>query len=590
MKSPLAYLRWLLSDPPVSKVPAIQRRAFSLHDFYRLVFGLSLAELLIGVPVFAVNQLGSLLVVGSFVVVQVYAMHLNRTGYARRSVFAFTSAFSLMVVLYQLTSPHLVLGSALAMAFLPILAMVGGRRAAVIFALVVTGSGLVNVLNAHFGGPIPVMFPTPLPVQWFIQLLAFAVGVLPFSRAIETLDAVLVEREAELARREAAERALLASEERFRDFSACSSDGFWELDTNLQITELSADSGKAAAGLRQILALAASGVGNPLRVELARCLPIRNLEVAALVGDQVLWFNLNAMPLPMPDGGLRGWRGTASDISARKQIEMQLVQHRDNLSEMVAARTAELERAKQVAEQANQAKSQFLSNMSHELRTPMHAICSFAELGLRALDNGGDLSKLRRYFANIEQSGERMVTLLNGLLDLAKLESGQMPLDMQLQPLQPVLQQIVDELEPLLADKRLVLNVAETALDLCLPMDEFRMGQVLRNVLANAIRYSPEGGHISVSFDEAQLADQQPAVCIRIADQGPGIPVAELESVFEKFVQSSSTATGAGGTGLGLAICRELVHLHQGVIRAGNLPSGGAVFEIVLPRAHAQPA
>lgn len=590
MKSPVAYLRWLLSDPPVSNVPAIQRRAFSLHDFYRLVFGLSLAELLIGVPVFAANKLGSLLVVGSFVAVQVYAMHLNRTGYARRSVLAFSGAFSLMVVLYQLTSPHLVLGSALAMAFLPILAMVGGRRAAVVFALVVTGSGLVNVLNARFGGPIPVLFPTPLPVQWFIQLLAFAVGVLPFSRAIETLDTVLLEREAELARREAAERALLASEERFRDFSACSSDGFWELDANLQITELSADDDKAAVGLRQILALAASGVGNPLREELARRLPIRNLEVAALVGDQVLWFNLNAMPLPMPGGMLRGWRGTASDISARKQIEMQLVQHRDNLSEMVAARTAELERARLVAEQANQAKSQFLSNMSHELRTPMHAICSFAELGRRALDSAGDLTKLRRYFANIEQSGERMVTLLNGLLDLARLESGQMPLDIRLQPLLPVLQQVVGELESLLADKQLLLNVADTELDLLLPIDDFRIGQVLRNVLANAIRYSPDAGQIAVGFEPGALPDQQPAVCIRVTDQGPGIPEAELESVFEKFVQSSSTATGAGGTGLGLAICRELVSLHHGVIRAGNLPSGGAVFEIILPRAQAQPA
>lgn len=106
-----------------------------------------------------------------------------------------------------------------------------------------TGSGLVNVLNHRFGGPIPVLFPTPLPVQWFIQLLAFAVGVLPFSRAIDTLDNALAEREAELASREAAERALLASEERFRDFSACSSDGFWELDAELQITQLSADSG-----------------------------------------------------------------------------------------------------------------------------------------------------------------------------------------------------------------------------------------------------------------------------------------------------------------------------------------------------------
>jgi signal transduction histidine kinase len=109
-------------------------------------------------------------------------------------------------------------------------------------------------------------------------------------------------------------------------------------------------------------------------------------------------------------------------------------------------------------------------------------------------------------------------------------------------------------------------------------------------VLANAIRYSPPSGHIAVDVGEAQLPGQRPAVVIGIADQGPGIPEAELESVFEKFVQSSSTATGAGGTGLGLAICRELTHLHQGLIRARNRTGGGSRFEIILPRVHAQPA
>jgi len=272
------------------------------------------------------------------------------------------------------------------------------------------------------------------------------------------------------------------------------------------------------------------------------------------------------------------------DITDRKQAEYAVEKYRQHLEALVQQRTAELELARDMADSANRAKSVFLANMSHELRTPMHAICSFAELGRLQLEGDAQPARLARYFANIQQSGDRMVALLNGLLDLAKLEAGQMAMQIGLHDLRKVVEHVGEELGPLLQERQLQLQIRYPDFSLQLPIDVFRIEQVVRNVLANAIRYSPPQGRIDIGFSEALLDDGRPAVRISIADQGIGIPEAELESVFEKFVQSSSTATGAGGTGLGLAICRELVLLHRGRISARNRPEGGAVFEVLLPR------
>jgi PAS domain S-box-containing protein len=280
----------------------------------------------------------------------------------------------------------------------------------------------------------------------------------------------------------------------------------------------------------------------------------------------------------------------AVDVSARHEAERLLAMHRDNLQRLVDERTAGLLRAKQDLEHALQARSEFLANMSHELRTPMHAVLSFAQLGEERAGQGAT-EKLRDYFARIVQSGERLLALINNLLDLSKLEAGKMLLDMRERDIVDLIHETAGELELLAGKKSVRFALPPRNVPMRIELDSERMRQVLSNLLSNAIRFSPEGGRIEVGLAPATIrmgrratdSTERPALRLTVNDSGQGIPPAELEAVFDKFVQSSTTRTGAGGTGLGLAICREIVLAHQGTITAFNRAEGGATFEVVLP-------
>lgn len=282
--------------------------------------------------------------------------------------------------------------------------------------------------------------------------------------------------------------------------------------------------------------------------------------------------------------------GLVQDISERKLAEDELRRHRDRLAELVQEQTAGLVRAKEAAERASEAKSLFLANMSHELRTPMHGVLSFAKLG-ESRASIAPSEKLRDYFGRIHASGERLMALLNDLLDLSKFEAGHMQVELRPLDLGEVVAEVLHEYEAWIAVKRLQVTL-EVAPELPLVRaDHARMGQVLRNLLSNAVKFTPEASTIVVHLGEGHMPRGRRAsdtgelrtVDLRVADQGPGIPADELESVFEKFVQSSATRTGAGGTGLGLAICREIVFAHRGRIFAHNLAPGGAEFVVQLP-------
>lgn len=252
------------------------------------------------------------------------------------------------------------------------------------------------------------------------------------------------------------------------------------------------------------------------------------------------------------------------------------------LEERVKARTAELEAARLAAEEANQAKTVFLSNMSHELRTPMHAILGYSNMTLNAINEDTPQSA-RRYIENIKLSGTRLLRLLNDLLTLAKLDSDKIQYKLEPADLKAAIQSTLTELAPLIKTKNLEVRASFGDCTKVL-FDRHYITQVLVNLLSNAIKFSGAGGQIVIEVLEERLAGGDPALCCKITDEGPGIPDGELTAIFDKFVQSSKTRTGAGGTGLGLAICQMLVQAHGGRIWAENVKPKGAVFTFVIPK------
>jgi signal transduction histidine kinase len=238
--------------------------------------------------------------------------------------------------------------------------------------------------------------------------------------------------------------------------------------------------------------------------------------------------------------------------------------------------------------EANKMKGQFLANVSHELRTPLNSVIGFAEVLQETVEDDGSAvsEKRRRYVNNIITSSRRLLDLITELLDLAKLEAGRMEVRPGRVSIADTVEGLINLIRPQAEAKSIKLesHVAHT-----LPMietDPGKLQQILFNLLANAVKFTPENGRVTLAaYPHAPAPRREPThVCFEVADTGPGIDEEDQQRIFEQFTQlQSGLDREQGGTGLGLTISRELAHLLKGRIELDSIPGRGTTFRIILP-------
>ncbi|HML26193.1 MAG TPA: HAMP domain-containing sensor histidine kinase, partial [Methanomethylovorans sp.] len=237
-----------------------------------------------------------------------------------------------------------------------------------------------------------------------------------------------------------------------------------------------------------------------------------------------------------------------------------------------------LVQAKIAAETANRAKSEFLANMSHELRTPLNSIIGFSDLMLDG--NAGEIADMQKKFlGNISTSGKHLLSLINNILDLSKIEAGKMELNYELFGIYTTIDEIKQVISPLAQKKDIDLKIVNDGSLQEIYADRVRFKQILFNLASNAIKFTPQGGKVTISTtrvkDRAQFA---------IMDTGMGIPEEKKSNLFLAFTQlDSSLNRFHEGTGLGLSLVKRFVEIHGGNIWVASELGKGTVFTFELP-------
>lgn len=353
------------------------------------------------------------------------------------------------------------------------------------------------------------------------------------------------------------------------DFERGTGDILWETGKDGQLSYLSGRVEGSAAAAAQSPSDIASALGlieeDRSRLEqsmLARQLIVGQAHHGLLNLEDKHWL-ISARPLQDEAHGFAGFRGVARDVTWQRNQEKLLLQAKDD------------------AERANAAKSQFLAVISHELRTPINAIVGFSELLSTVEAENLPPVRRREYLNTILESAKHLQSLIDDILDVTRMERGVLQIDDQDNDMAELIEIALKICRDHATASGISL-VGHVADNVLVKGDLTRLKQVILNLLTNAIKFSPQGGVVHVSMDRGQ----QGALVISVRDAGIGISDADAERVFEPFVQGEGGSNRRfNGLGLGLAISRKIARLHGGDVTLKGLTGGGAEARLILPAA-----
>ncbi|WP_339863711.1 ATP-binding protein [Paremcibacter congregatus] len=379
----------------------------------------------------------------------------------------------------------------------------------------------------------------------------------------------------EIKEREKAEEELRVINDRLSDIVENTFEFLWEMDENFRFTYVSDQRG-SITGLSHELMLGKTrqevatpeDLGNHpekwrlYQETIENHRPLKDFEFHLERPDGLkLYMNVNGVPVFDADGTFTGYRGSATDITQRKEYE------------------EELRQAKQQADNANKAKSEFLSSMSHELRTPLNGILGFAQL-LESNKKNPLEEKQAKFVERIITCGTLLLDLINDILDLSKIEAGQISLSVESIPLSALLKECEELIEPLLTEHNirleLILNSDETPNIL---VDYTRAKQIITNLLSNAVKYNSANGSIKVTT--YQLNND--FIRIAVEDEGIGIPDKVKPYIFEPFNRLGKEKTSVEGAGIGLTICKRLIEEMKGRLSFQSEEGKGSTFFADFP-------
>ena len=373
--------------------------------------------------------------------------------------------------------------------------------------------------------------------------------------------------------RKRAEAKLQANERRFRDYAETASDWFWETGPDYRLTFIS-------EGPPAMRGLGKSPVGHTSwelstdhdedrskwdthRAVLDAREPFRDLIFRWQVDDNTVRFvSASGIPFFDADGRFAGYRGTARDVTEAQRANKALVE------------------AKEQAEIASKAKSEFLANMSHELRTPLNAIIGFAEfIGQEPLGPLGH-ARYNEYLRDIGRSGTHLLDIINDMLDVARIEAGKAQLNEQTIRIADTVDEVAKIMGRQLERARLTLALDIDPAAPAMRADARAMRQILLNLISNAVKFTPEGGKVTVGFRRAPDG----SVALSVADTGIGIAAADIPKLMKPFAQVHDVYKRKyQGAGLGLTLVRSFAELHGGGVKIESTPGRGTTVTVTLP-------